>query len=427
MTFSLNFFPHHHKDDPHFGPDSIAHYQEIYKILSHREDIGFVSMTQNRELLELCENLFRKFPHVRNFYHIGIGGSSLGPKMLIQSLGNSKDVKFTFIDNIDPDFVSTQLAGINPSNSLFFVVSKSGTTVETLCIFSIISTILCDQHGIGPSEFNKYFVFATDPVKSELLDMAREFDIACLPIPSNVGGRYSALGPAGLFPCLFAEISAPKLLHGATKIINRLDSSHGLSNSLVTLTAFLLLHKKNNKDQTVLMPYSSKIRDFSDWFVQLWAESLGKKINLDGKIVYEGLTPIAAFGATDQHSQLQLFTEGPQNKCFIIIEANHFQNDFSLEGRGVSSPTLQSLSSFSMSQLIKAELYGTLKALRDCQRPYCHIVVEKFDEEHMGKLIVFFETLTAMMGSALHINPFDQPGVESSKHYAREWLDNLGK
>ena len=172
------------------------------------------------------------------------------------------------------------------------------------------------------------------------------------------------------------------------------------------------------------MPYSSKLRSFSFWFAQLWAESLGKKKNLKNEIVQTGLTPIVGFGATDQHSQMQLFMEGPNDKCIILIEVENFTHDYKLS-TSIAGNNLSKLSDFSLSQLMKAELNGTLKALQENKRPTIHLKISKNDEYHMGALILFFESLTVLMGSFLMIDPFDQPGVELGKIYAFNFLNQL--
>ncbi|MEK6625480.1 MAG: glucose-6-phosphate isomerase, partial [Bdellovibrionota bacterium] len=183
----------------------------------------------------------------------------------------------------------------------------------------------------------------------------------------------------------------------------------------------LLLCKNQGITQTVLMPYSSRLKSFANWFVQLWAESLGKRTGLSGREVFEGLTPIPAYGATDQHSQMQLFMEGPLDKVLVIIKVAKFQNDFSLKGHFKSS-SIEKLAQFSLSQLMEAELEGTLRALREAGRPCILLTIPELTPEPLGELIMFFEILTAMMGHYLNIDPFNQPGVEAGKKYAFECL-----
>ncbi len=368
------------------------------------------------------KQLFEKYKSRKTFVHVGIGGSSLGPEMLVAGLKTS-DCKFIFINNIDPEEIHDQLELINPAESLFYFVSKSGGTAETLAALAIITNFL-EKKGIAQSELKNYFVFATDPVKSELRTIAQPLGIECLEVPSDVGGRFSVLTPVGFLPALFAGINVDELLKGA-KTAQQQCLAENQNNSLLRVCDFLLkLKNDHNINQTVLMPYSSKLKYFSFWFTQLWAESLGKKKDKMGKIVNTGFTPIVGYGATDQHSQMQLFMEGPKDKCVIMVEVENFSHDFRLS-TSIKSNNLEKLSSFSLAQLMKAEFYGTLKALQREERPTLHVKIEKNDAYHMGMLVVFFESLTALMGHELMIDPFDQPGVEAGKIYAFEFLKQL--
>lgn len=383
--------------------------------------------TFNRSELEVSsKNVYQKFKERKVFVHVGIGGSSLGPEMLVNAL-KKNDTQFIFINNIDPEEIHSQLetlAGVELKDCLFYFVSKTGGTAETLSALAIITQLL-ESRGVRPSEYKDYFVFATDPLKSELLTLAKEWDITTLEVPSDVGGRFSALTPVGFLPSLFAGMDVNELIKGARDMQNDLLSEEGKSNEMIASAEFLY-HLKLNKNisQTVLMPYSSKLRSFSFWFTQLWAESLGKKKNKKGEIVNTGFTPIVSYGATDQHAQVQLFMEGPADKTFIIIEVENFSRDYSLRSV-LSSNNLAKLSSFNLSQLMKAELEGTIKALRENERNVIHVKIAKNDEYHMGQLILFFESLTALMGDYLMIDPFDQPGVEAGKIYAFEFLNQL--
>ena len=198
-----------------------------------------------------------------------------------------------------------------------------------------------------------------------------------------------------------------------------------LDNPLLNAAEFIFhLKQEQGINQTVMMPYSSKLRAFSFWFTQLWAESLGKKKNLKGEIVHTGFTPIVGYGATDQHSQMQLFMEGPNDKCLILIEVENFGHDYKL-ATSLATSNLSKLSDFTLSQLMKAELAGTLKALQENERPTIHLKISKNDEFHLGSLILFFESLTVLMGDYLEIDPFDQPGVEAGKIYAFNFLNQL--
>jgi glucose-6-phosphate isomerase len=384
---------------------------DSYQRTLESEDIGFFRLPQDRRLLARCESLFNKFHHKKYFIHVGIGGSALGTEMLLSALGQSRNVKFTFINNIDPDDLSRKLDDINLHEALIYVVSKSGTTAETVAAMSIIIQKFKNL-GITESEYNDYFVFCTDPQKGELRKISGQWDIETLEIPANVGGRFSVLTPVGLFPSLFAGINVLGLLEGAEKIKPHLFNKDKAQDFFELAQWIKALHDEGVQ-QTVMMPYSSLLREYSSWFVQLWAESLGK----DGK----GLTPIPAFGATDQHSQMQLFMEGPHDKILMILEVEKFHSDFSLKN-DVKSESFKNLSPFKLSDLMKAELEGTLTALEENKRHVVQIKLPILNEDSLGQLILFAECLTVIVGEFLQVNPFNQPGVEAGKKYANSWL-----
>lgn len=377
--------------------------------------IGFFNVTERSELLSSCKEIHSKFKDKKYFVQVGIGGSSLGPEMLVTALKKT-DCQFHFINNIDPDMIFDQLGQINIEETLFYFVSKSGGTAETMASFSIISNLLL-ENGIKTEDLKKYYVFATDPVRSELLDLGTELGVDCLEVPTNVGGRFSVLTPVGLLPALFAGLDCDTLLKAANDLKKELLNEDLDTNILIKTASFLMHQKSLGRNQTVMMPYSSKLRDLGFWFVQLWAESLGKKLSLDGQTVFEGLTPIPSYGATDQHSQVQLFMEGPHDKVMIMLQVNKFDHDYNLKN-SFNATRLKKLSIHSLSGLMEAEFVGSLMALKEQERPYIHLEIPKNNEESMGEMILFFESLTAVMGAALRIDPFDQPGVELGKIYA---------
>lgn len=382
------------------------------KTLSSPE-IGFFGLPNRRDLFEETQKVYNQFKHKKYFVHIGIGGSALGPEMLLSALGNGSGVEFVFINNIDPDDLCRKLDKVDIKEALIFVVSKSGTTAETVAAMSILMSTMRDA-GIKESQYKDYFVFCTDPVKGELRKLGKEWGVATLEIPSNVGGRFSVLTPVGLLPALFAGVSAQDILEGAEDIQRHLSDPKIGAAFFELAHWFKELHDKN-VTQTIIMPYSSLLKEYSSWFVQLWAESLGK----NGK----GLTPIPAYGATDQHSQMQLFMEGPNDKAIMMIEVEKFHNDFSLKN-SVTGESFKNLASFKLSELMKAEFEGTLSALAENGRHVVHLKIPSIQEEYVGQLILFAECLTVMVGELLKVDPFNQPGVEAGKKYANAWLKN---
>jgi glucose-6-phosphate isomerase len=392
------------------------HIFKTYQETLNSPDVGFFHLATNQILLKETIDVYESFKHKKHFIHVGIGGSALGPEMFIKALGREDQTKFTFLNNIDPDEFHRQLSGLNIKDALIFIVSKSGTTAETVAAMSILVNELA-KAGIKENDYSDYFVFCTDPVKGDLRKISLEWNVKTLTIPSNIGGRFSVLTPVGFLPMLFAGIDPQRVLKGATEIQTYL-SERNLGKDFYNLAFWLKdLHDLGIR-QTVLMPYSSRLKEFSAWFVQLWAESLGK----NGK----GLTPIPAFGATDQHSQMQLFMEGPNDKTLFLFEVEKFQHDYDLKNV-ISGQSFQLLSPFSLSTLMKAEFEGTLAALSENKRHVVHFKLPEINEESLGQLVLFTECLTALVGKLLDVDPFNQPGVEAGKKYAHEWLKSQGQ
>lgn len=384
---------------------------KTYTATLNSPETGFFHLPQNKDLLAETKVVFEKFKTKKYFIHVGIGGSALGPDMFIKAFGSKLGVEFIFVNNIDPDDLYLQLQKVKIKEALIYVVSKSGTTAETVAAMSILTQEL-SKAGITESQYKDYFVFCTDPVKGDLRKIGASWKVETLSVPANVGGRFSVLTPVGFLPMLFAGINPDKVLKGAAEIQNALsDKTKG--EEFFKLGCWIKdLHDKGIR-QTVMMPYSSLLKEFSAWFIQLWGESLGK----EGK----GLTPIPAYGATDQHSQMQLFMEGPEDKTLFLIEVEKFQHDFDLKN-SVDTESFQMLSKFTLGTLMKAEFEGTLAALSENKRHVVHMKIPTLNEESMGQLILFSECLTALVGRMIKIDPFNQPGVEAGKKYAYAWL-----
>jgi glucose-6-phosphate isomerase len=405
---------------------------------------GFFYLMDDEEQLQSSKEVYLHFSKKKTFVHVGIGGSSLGAEMLLGALSkshnhNNSDCEFHFLNNVDPHSFQKILGKIDIQSTLFYFVSKSGDTAETLAAWIVITNWLTDNQ-IPAKDFKNYIVVATDPEKGTLRKLQGELGLMGLKIRPNIGGRFSALSSVGILPALFAGIDMKKLLLGArtqAKIIvdEGIHSING-ENGLLEMADFIYRQKRlYGINQTVLMPYCDRLKNFSSWFVQLWAESLGKKENHQNELVWEGLTPIGALGATDQHSQLQLFAHGPHDKCFIFIEvknSNSNSNSNSRENKSINFSLNSHFSEYSkieafrdlnLQDLIQAEMEGTISALKELSRPIIQISMDECDEFHLGQLIIYFESLTVLMGHYFNVNPFDQPGVESSKKFTHLWLE----
>jgi glucose-6-phosphate isomerase len=405
--------------------DLNSHENSLAKFNSTIEDPqnGFFRIVENKDQIQSCKEVLDQFQNKKRFVHIGIGGSSLGPKMLIQALTTAKTQRsFDFWENIDPTIMGEALEEISIEDTLFFVVSKSGGTAETLASLAVLLQHL-EESGITADHIKDHLVCATGP-SGVLRDFSNKHSLQTLLVPEDIGGRFCVLSPVGLLPAMFAGIDVHALLDGAHSFAPSLLTKNAHENGLFQTAEFLIQAlKKQNISNTVFMPYSGKLKEFAAWFVQLWAESLGKKYDLEQNTVHTGLTPIAAIGATDQHSQVQLFMEGPRDKSIVFIEIQNHDFDQKLKN-SIGGSKCDLLSSFSMSDLLKAELEGTKRAAHEHDIPFLNLKIERLDAHNLGKLILFFECLTVLIGQKLNINPFDQPGVEAGKIYAFEWLND---
>ena len=409
MSLSIDFAGLPQLPSPTPPPQAFQRFQRI----TDGEESGFFRLPFEQKHLQNCQQVYQRFGDRVNFLHLGFGGSSLGPEMLVSALGSRrKGRSFTFVSNVDPDTLSEQLAPLKWEETLIYVVSKSGNTPETLALLAAVCGEL-EKKGTPPERFNEQFVVATEPAGGMLGEWADRHHVTRIPLPPEVGGRYSVLTPVGLLPALFAGLEGEQLLAGAAALAPQLTAPPP-DNELVKTAVNLSCLKEQGVTQTVLMPYSEQLKQLSFWFVQLWAESLGKKCDRTGDIVHTGLTPIPARGTTDQHGQMQLFMEGPRDKFILFVEVGSFATDFPL------SSQLPLFEGRKLSQLMAVQLVATKKALSHAQRPWLCLTIDSLDEYHLGQLILFLESLTAMTGCLLNIDPFDQPGVEKGKEYARQ-------
>jgi glucose-6-phosphate isomerase len=362
---------------------------------------------------------------------LGIGGSALGPIALRTALRPSgwnmlSDTaragcpRLHVLDNVDPETIAALLARLDLVHTLFIVTSKSGGTAETMSQFLIVHEAVV-RAGQSPKN---HFVFVTDPAQGALRPLAASTGIPALDIPASVGGRFSVLTPVGTLPAALIGIDVSKLLDGAADMVARCREKK-LSGNPAGVYAVLqwLADTRHGKHINVLMPYSDPLRDFADWFVQLWAESLGKH-KPDGSSV--GQTPLAALGATDQHSQVQLFMEGPKDKVVTFIAVESRRTDLTIPHGFKEVKELGYLGGHSLGELIGIEQRATAGALAKRGRPNLTITVDQVDEWHFGGLMMLFELATAYAGQLYGVDAFNQPGVELGKQFAYALLGRPG-
>jgi glucose-6-phosphate isomerase len=264
----------------------------------------------------------------------------------------------------------------------------------------------------------KHFVFITDPENGLLREIAKKEKIPSFEVPENVGGRFSVLTPVGLLPAALLGIKIEKMLAGACKMRDQFLSNNPKENLPFQLAKIQYDLAKKGKSINVMIPYSQKLFRLADWYRQLLAESIGKKFNNDGKVVNVGITPVNALGVTDQHSQLQLYNEGPNDKLFIFIEVEKLKPVLKI-------PSQLFNKNVTFNQLLQIEKDATASALTKNSRPNFTIKIDEINEENLGALFMLFEGATAFLGEMFNINTFDQPGVELSKKLTKEALIKL--
>lgn len=325
---------------------------------------------------------------------LGTGGSSLGGQALY-ALSRQQKPRLHFIDNIDPTTFETLFQRINPQTTGVVAISKSGSTVETL-----MQVLVCLKRLT-------HFLVITEPTANPLRTLAGQQKWPCLDHPTVVGGRYSCFSVVGLISALLAGLDVVAFRRGAKSVLHHHLENLTPAALLGAQTAFRL--KQQGKTLSVMMPYSDQLRLLSSWYCQLWAESLGK-----GR---QGTTPISALGTVDQHSQLQLYLDGPKDKFFTLIGAQ-----WKGQGDRIDSTLIPEFTGKTMGDLFYAEQMATYETLMRNQCPVRLITVDKIDEATLGELMMHFMIETIFMSYLEGVNAFDQPAVEEGKRLAREYL-----
>ncbi len=351
---------------------------------------------------------------------LGIGGSALGARAVKEALVNpfKRDgCRLIIADNIDPAYTAQLIDGLDLKETAFNVVSKSGGTVETLAQFMIITGLL--KKILGQDGFRERVVITTDPQKGVLREIAREEGVVSLEVPPKIGGRFSVLTPVGLFPAQCMGVDAEKILDGAGAfdVSTRKGLWEGNPAYLYGALLFIAAGLKQ-RNISVMMPYSARLFSFALWYAQLWAESLGKPKVLGGKKVALGQTPVAAVGVTDQHSQLQLFMEGPEDKVITFIDVKDTGGDVAIPKLYGDRESLGYLGGRTIGELFDAERSATESALAIKKKMSMTVAIPDISPQTLGVLFSFFQSATTFAGYLYDINPFDQPGVEDGKKYA---------
>jgi len=366
-----------------------------------KKDLEFLELPYNQN--DIINDILKyrdEMKHIETYVVLGIGGSALGTIALQNALNHPYYnelreearcglPKLYVIDNVDPEILASLLEIIDVDKSLFNVISKSGETIETMSQFKEIKKLLKNSENI---------VCTTDKENGSLIKIAKEEGYKCFYIPRNVGGRFSVLTPVSLLPLAFCGVDIKALLEGAALMDEQCKSTNISENPALAFAVLNYLSMKAGKNIIAMMPYANSLKYISDWFAQLWAESLGKKFDRNGNTVHVGSTPIKTLGVTDQHSMLQLFSEGPYDKIIVFIGSKKYRKEFA-----------------DHSNLIQIEQAATQYALSTAERQNMTITLDEINEQSIGKLIHFFQIAVAYTAEFLDINAFDQPGVEETK------------
>jgi glucose-6-phosphate isomerase len=356
---------------------------------------------------------------------LGIGGSSLGPAALQMALGQSADhitdaPHMHFPDNVDPFEFDQLLGTLDLQNTLFIVTTKSGGTPETITQFLIIRERL--EHKLKDS-YREHLIFTTDPEKGHLRRIAGEEDIRTFDIDPGIGGRFSVLTPVGLLPAALGGLEIESLCQGAAAAVEDCTIENVIENPAYRFALSLcLLRDLKGIGTIVMMPYSNRLLGMADWFRQLWAESLGKKANLKGEEMFWGQTPEKALGATDQHSMVQLYMEGPYDKVICFLEVEDHDVDVVIPRIYPHEPDLDFWGGHSLAELINAEKHATEEALMQAGRPNMTALFPRIDAYSVGYFLMMLQIATVFAGSYLGIDPLDQPGVELGKILTKKRL-----
>lgn len=354
---------------------------------------------------------------------LGIGGSSLGAAALQGALGDPLHnllsrvrrrgkPRIFVVDHTDPDHLSRVLRFLKAPRTLVAVVSKSGATAETLAAWLVVREWLTARVG----DIRDHLVFITDPHKGYLRRLGSDMGVPLFDIPTGLGGRFSVFSPVGLLPAALLGLEVEELCRGAASMTEIcLKPQLGLNPAAVRALALHALEKERGKSIQVFMPYVQSLRAVGDWYVQLWAESLGKRHNVSGQEVFHGQTPLRAVGVTDQHSQVQLFVEGPHDKVLTFVSVRRFTTRGKIADDTGGDPDVGYLGGATLQKLTECERLGTEVALTRSQRPNCHLILPKVSAESVGALLQMLMVETALAGYLAGVDPYTQPGVETGK------------
>jgi glucose-6-phosphate isomerase len=392
-------------------------------------DLGFIQLPYDTAEVEVIRAAAHKLAgRCENFVVLGIGGSALGNIMLQDALRppfynllprvRRGGPRLFVLDNVDPTKLAALLDLIDLEETVFNVITKSGSTAETMAQFLIVAGELRRRLS---DRYREQVVVTTDPERGPLRAIATSEQLPSLPIPPTVGGRFSVLSSVGLLSAAVTGVDVEALLAGAQAMDHRASEPDLRRNPAYLFAALHYLLYQKGKHLHVMMPYVDGLASFADWFRQLWAESLGKErsgcpsADGRGERVSVGPTPIKGLGVTDQHAQLQLYVEGPADKVFTFVAVEEFERDLVIPDAFPQAEALSYLPGHSLGELLQSERRATTLVLTERHRPNSTLTLPRLNPHALGQLIHLFAVATAFSGKLYRINPFDQPGVEAGK------------
>jgi glucose-6-phosphate isomerase len=389
---------------------------------------GFMRLPKTSEYVEASARVAEEIRNsgATDFIHVGIGGSALGPMALHKALSHPyynalsgeerRGPRMHFAENTDPATLSAILDLAEPDGTWVNVVTKSGSTAETMANFLVIRGVLVG--ALGDFGFQGRTIATTDPEEGFLKQIADREDLEVLPIPADVGGRFSVLTPVGLLPAAVAGLDVDALLAGAAQCVDEVNERGAEHQAVLGAAMHYLMDTARGRNVRVMMTYADALERLAAWFVQLWAESLGK----DGK----GSTPHGAVGTTDQHSQVQLYMEGPQDKVIEIVEVEEHPRDLPIPEAYEDLEGVGYLGGHTMAELLNVECDATRRALTEAGHPNSTIKLGATNEENLGYVLQALEVQTAIAGSLYGVNAFNQPGVEAGKQITYKRMGRPG-
>jgi glucose-6-phosphate isomerase len=394
--------------------------------IAERREAGalpFHDLPYDAALLARCKEMAcRLAGDFERMVVLGIGGSALGTKAVLDAVPADRrapgGMPVHVVDNVDPATFARLLDGIDLRRTVFNVVSKSGGTAETAAQLLIVRRRLADT--LGADAWKRHVTVTTDPAKGPLRSMVQAHDLLSLEVPPGVGGRFSVLSAVSLMPLAAAGCNIDALCAGARAAdAGARERDVWRNPAALHATLLYLAATEAGANVHVLMPYADGLLRIAEWYQQLWAESLGKRVGLDGSVLEVGQTPVRALGATDQHSQVQLYVEGPRDKVVTFLRVERHQPEMAIPAADDLPEEFGYLAGLGLGELLNMEQTATELALAEAGRLTSKFVLERLDEAALGCLFHWMEVQTLVAGGLYNVDPLDQPGVEAGKLMTR--------